>query len=41
MATVARQYQAVQEWRPQVAGLYQQFAALTADLALRKKNGKP
>jgi len=41
MATVARQYQAVQEWQPQVAGLYQQFATLTADLALRKKNGKP
>mgnify|MGYP003945775347 FL=1 len=40
-ATVARQYQAVQQWRPQVAGLYRQFAALTADLALRKKNGKP
>ncbi|AMO94291.1 hypothetical protein CFter6_1589 [Collimonas fungivorans] len=41
MATVARQYQAIQKWQPQVASLYQQFAALTGDLALRKKNGKP
>jgi predicted short-subunit dehydrogenase-like oxidoreductase (DUF2520 family) len=39
MATVARQYQAVQEWQPRVAQLYQQFAGLTTDLARRKKNG--
>ncbi|SDX39976.1 Predicted oxidoreductase, contains short-chain dehydrogenase (SDR) and DUF2520 domains [Collimonas sp. OK242] len=41
LATVARQYQALQQWQPQTAALYQQFAALTADLALRKKNSKP
>jgi predicted short-subunit dehydrogenase-like oxidoreductase (DUF2520 family) len=41
LATVARQYEAVQAWQPQIAGLYQQFAALTTDLALRKKNSEP
>lgn len=41
LATVARQYQAVQQWQPQIARLYQQFAALTTDLALRKKNSGP
>lgn len=40
LATVARQHQAVQQWQPQIAGLYQQFAALTTDLAIRKKSGK-
>ena len=39
MATVARQYQAIQEWQPRVAQLYRQFAGLTTDLARRKKNG--
>lgn len=37
LATVARQYEAVQQWDPQIAALYRQFAALTADLAVRKK----
>ena len=41
LATVSRQYQAVRQWQPQIAELYQQFAALTTDLALRKKISKP
>lgn len=41
LATVARQYQAVQQWQPQIAALYQQFATLTTDLALRKNISKP
>lgn len=38
LATVARQTQALQRWRPQLAGLYEQFAAATTELASRKKN---
>ncbi|AIY42641.1 Ketopantoate reductase PanG [Collimonas arenae] len=40
LATVTRQHQAVQQWQPQVAALYEQFALLTTDLAGRKKNGQ-
>ncbi|MEO6919055.1 MAG: Rossmann-like and DUF2520 domain-containing protein [Collimonas sp.] len=39
LETVARQQQALQQWQPQVAALYQQFALLTTELAGRKKNG--
>lgn len=37
LATVARQTQALQQWRPQLAGLYEQFAAVTSELASRKE----
>jgi len=36
METVARQYQAVQQWNPEVAALYRQFEALTLNLARQK-----
>jgi predicted short-subunit dehydrogenase-like oxidoreductase (DUF2520 family) len=38
LATVARQLQALQQRQPQLAGLYEQFAAVTSELASRKKN---
>ncbi|NKI70355.1 DUF2520 domain-containing protein [Collimonas pratensis] len=38
LATVARQLQALQQWRPQLADLYEQFATVTSELASRKKN---
>ncbi|HWX02871.1 DUF2520 domain-containing protein [Collimonas sp.] len=38
LATVVRQSQALQQWRPQLAGLYEQFAAVTSELAACKKN---
>jgi predicted short-subunit dehydrogenase-like oxidoreductase (DUF2520 family) len=38
LATVARQTQALRQWRPQLAGLYEQFATVTSELASRKKN---
>lgn len=41
LATVARQSQALQQWQPQLAGLYDQFAGVTTELALRKNSGKP
>ncbi|MFC5475181.1 Rossmann-like and DUF2520 domain-containing protein [Paraherbaspirillum soli] len=39
MATVRRQYQAVQQWDPQAAALYRQFELLTLELAARKNGG--
>jgi predicted short-subunit dehydrogenase-like oxidoreductase (DUF2520 family) len=37
LATVARQSQALQQWRPQLAGLYEQFATVTSELASRRE----
>lgn len=36
MATVARQYEALQQWNPEVAALYRRFESLTLDLARQK-----
>ena len=41
MATVARQYQAVQQWNPEIAALYRQFEALTLTLARQKDHDNP